>query len=396
MLDEIHDIEPHKILIVDDEPDLQVLIRQRFRRSIRSGEFEFFFALNGLEALQQLREHSDIEVVLTDINMPQMDGLTLLNELKTLNNSGHCAKAVVVSAYGDLDNIRTAMNRGAFDFLMKPIDFGDVEITINKTLEYVAQGRESRRAEEYRIARNVAETNYSQLKELEKLRDSLTHMIVHDLRTPLTAVLGGLHTVPALGDLTPLQQEFLEIATLSSETLLGMINDLLSISKMESGALKIIRREVQVHELARRAVEQVRFLARGKEIDLQHELTEELPVLHAEEEMLSRVLVNLIGNAIKFTPEEGQVWLGVQHDVQKNEMVFTIKDTGQGIPAEEFERIFDKFGQVDGGTGTRTSTGLGLTFCKMAVEAHGGHIWVESTLGEGSAFFFTIPLQELS
>ena len=120
-----------KILVVDDEPDLEVLINQKFRRKIRKNIFEFFFARNGLEALDQLKINEDIDMILTDINMPQMDGLTLLEELLKLPV---LVKAVVVSAYGDMDNIRTAMNRGAFDFLTKPIDLSDLELTIDKTL----------------------------------------------------------------------------------------------------------------------------------------------------------------------------------------------------------------------------------------------------------------------
>ncbi|HRI48041.1 MAG TPA: response regulator, partial [Ignavibacteriaceae bacterium] len=122
-----------KLMVVDDEPDLETLIRQRFRRQIRDESFEFVFAHNGLEALARLIEHPDIGIILTDINMPEMDGLTLLSKIAELNNPA--LKTVVVSAYGDMENIRTAMNRGAFDFITKPIDFGDLEITINKTLQ---------------------------------------------------------------------------------------------------------------------------------------------------------------------------------------------------------------------------------------------------------------------
>lgn len=122
-----------KLMVVDDEPDLETLIRQRFRRQIRNESFEFVFAHNGLEALERLIEHPDIGIILTDINMPEMDGLTLLSKIGELNNPA--LKTVVVSAYGDMENIRTAMNRGAFDFITKPIDFGDLEITINKTLQ---------------------------------------------------------------------------------------------------------------------------------------------------------------------------------------------------------------------------------------------------------------------
>ncbi len=120
-----------KILVVDDEPDLEPLIRQRFRKRIRAEEFEFHFAANGIQALDTLGAHPSIDIVLTDINMPQMDGLTLLGHLAELDR---LLKSVVISAYGDMDNIRTAMNRGAFDFLTKPIDFNDLEITIDKTI----------------------------------------------------------------------------------------------------------------------------------------------------------------------------------------------------------------------------------------------------------------------
>jgi len=124
-----------KILVVDDEEDLKILIRQKFRQKIRKNEYEFIFADNGKHALEQLREHKDVDLVLSDINMPIMDGLTLLTKIKEQNS---LLKSIMVSAYGDMENIRTAMNRGAFDFITKPIDFKDLEITIEKTIEYVA------------------------------------------------------------------------------------------------------------------------------------------------------------------------------------------------------------------------------------------------------------------
>jgi len=122
-------------MVVDDEVDLEPLIRQKFRRQIRDGIYDFVFAHNGLEALTRLIEYPEIGIILSDINMPEMDGLTLLMKLKELKNPG--LKTVIVSAYGDMENIRTAMNRGAFDFLTKPISFEDLEITINKTMEEI-------------------------------------------------------------------------------------------------------------------------------------------------------------------------------------------------------------------------------------------------------------------
>ncbi|MEI7895409.1 MAG: SpoIIE family protein phosphatase [bacterium] len=130
-----------KIMVVDDEVDLEPLIRQKFRRQVRDGVYDFVFAHNGLEALTKLIEYPEIGIILSDINMPEMDGLTLLMKLKELKNPG--LKTVIVSAYGDMENIRTAMNRGAFDFLTKPISFDDLEITINKTMDEIMQLRHS-------------------------------------------------------------------------------------------------------------------------------------------------------------------------------------------------------------------------------------------------------------
>lgn len=129
-----------KILVVDDETDMEPMIRQKFRRHIRDNTFDFEFASNGLEALEKITEFPEIGIVLSDINMPEMDGLTLLNKLKELKNPG--LKTVMVSAYGDMDNIRTAMNRGAFDFITKPVNFNDLEITINKTLGEIRSVRQ--------------------------------------------------------------------------------------------------------------------------------------------------------------------------------------------------------------------------------------------------------------
>ena len=124
------EVRPVRILVVDDEPDLELLIRQKFRKRIRAQELDFSFAGDGVEALKHLQNGSEIDIVLTDINMPRMDGLSLLGKIQELDN---VLKVVIVSAYGDMDNIRTAMNRGAFDFITKPINFDDLEITIRKT-----------------------------------------------------------------------------------------------------------------------------------------------------------------------------------------------------------------------------------------------------------------------
>jgi class 3 adenylate cyclase len=132
-----------KILVADDEVDLEMLIKQKFRQKIREQEYEFVFAVNGNDALQKIQLHPDIDIVLSDINMPEMDGLTLLSRL---GESSPLIKSVIVSAYGDMENIRTAMNRGAFDFITKPINFEDLSVTMEKTIRHCVQMRETLKA----------------------------------------------------------------------------------------------------------------------------------------------------------------------------------------------------------------------------------------------------------
>lgn len=146
-----------KILVVDDEVDLEMLIKQKFRQKIRERQYEFIFAMNGIEALEKLALHADVDVMLCDINMPEMDGLTLLVKLKEISP---VVKAVMVSAYGDMENIRSAMNRGAFDFVCKPVNFEDLELTIEKTIQYVKRIKETLQAiKENNILRMYVDEN---------------------------------------------------------------------------------------------------------------------------------------------------------------------------------------------------------------------------------------------
>ncbi|TLV03027.1 adenylate/guanylate cyclase domain-containing protein [Dyadobacter luticola] len=160
-----------KILVVDDEADLQLLIKQKFRRQIREQEYEFLFAENGVKALEVIDQHPDVDMVLSDINMPEMDGLTLLVRIGELSP---ILKSVIVSAYGDMDNIRSAMNRGAYDFLTKPIDFKDLEVTMEKTLHYVAQLKETVKAvRENDILRMYVDSSVLQFMTQEAFEQSL-------------------------------------------------------------------------------------------------------------------------------------------------------------------------------------------------------------------------------
>ncbi len=160
-----------KILVADDEADLEALIRQKFRKQIREEKYEFVFAANGRDALDKIQDHPDISLVLSDINMPEMDGLTLLSNL---TESNPIMKTIMVSAYGDMDNIRSAMNRGAFDFVCKPVNFEDLEITIEKTLKHVLQVQETLQAiKENNILRMYVDENVLKFMGSRAFEDSL-------------------------------------------------------------------------------------------------------------------------------------------------------------------------------------------------------------------------------
>lgn len=229
------------------------------------------------------------------------------------------------------------------------------------------------------------------LQALGEMRDDLTHLIVHDLRTPLTSVLSGIKTLEVAGELSETQRELLTMAIRGGETLLGMINDLLDVSKMEGGSLPLTRTPTAPAALVEHACEQVRALAEERDLDLLVDVSPELPSVDVDQDLMIRTLVNLVGNACKYTPGGGSITVRASVDGSRHVM-FEVTDTGVGIPEEAQERIFEKFGQVeDRRAGQRASTGLGLTLCKLAVEAHGGRIWVRSAPGEGSTFGFTVP-----
>jgi adenylate cyclase len=160
-----------KILVADDEADLETLIRQKFRQKIREQQYEFVFAINGKDALEKMLANPDVAIVLSDINMPEMDGLTLLTRL---NETSPLTKTVMVSAYGDMDNIRTAMNRGAFDFVTKPVNFDDLELTMQKTIKHVAQMKQTLQAiKENNILRMYVDENVLQFMGTKEYENSL-------------------------------------------------------------------------------------------------------------------------------------------------------------------------------------------------------------------------------
>lgn len=342
---------------------------------------------SGTAALEMLREQA-FDAVLCDITMPDMDGFQVLEQIM----SDPVLKeipVIMVSGFGEMTGIVACIELGAADYIHKPADPALLRARVDSCL---ARKRWAQQEVDLRLE---LESRYQRLQELEQLRDSLSHMLIHDLRTPLTSFLTGLQTVEYLGELTTEQNECLQLSIDGGETLLGMINDLLDVSKLESGSLTLSRELIVGPELSARSLQHVAALAREKNLDLVLQIPEDLPTFTGDREKLSRTLVNLMGNAVKFTPRDGRIQLGIsfaERPGRTPSLVFSVADSGEGIPREAFERVFEKFGQVaNRSSGLQASTGLGLTFCKMVVEAHGGRIWIESEVGQGSNFLFAIP-----
>ncbi len=375
--------QPGHILIVDDDRMQRMLLTRTITQQGHSVEA----VESGASALEKLREQA-FDAVLCDITMPDMDGFQVLEQIMNDPDLKEIP-VIMVSGFGEMTGIVACIELGAADYIHKPADPALLRARVDSCL---ARKRWAQQEVDLRLE---LENRYQRLQELEQLRDSLSHMLIHDLRTPLTSFLTGLQTVECLGELTAEQNECLQLSIDGGETLLGMINDLLDVSKLESGSLTLSRELIIGPELSQRSLQHVAALAKEKNLDLVLQIPEDLPTFTGDKEKLSRTLVNLMGNAVKFTPRDGHIQLGISFEERPgrtSSLVFSVADSGEGIPREAFERIFEKFGQVENRSGgLQASTGLGLTFCKMVVEAHGGRIWIESELGQGSNFLFAIP-----
>ncbi|MEI6913575.1 MAG: HAMP domain-containing sensor histidine kinase [Armatimonadota bacterium] len=229
------------------------------------------------------------------------------------------------------------------------------------------------------------------LQRQTKAREDLAHMLVHDLRTPLTGIITSLQTLQygVVGDLEPEQMEMVDIAVGDGHKLLEMVNQILDVSKLEAGEMPLHLQEVEMHEVADSAFRVAQPIAEDRGINLNQECNGLRANL--DPELMRRVLVNLIGNALKFTPKGGDVTVFTQ-PADNGQAHLVVRDTGKGIPQRDLKRIFEKYAQSQGGEKVGPSTGLGLTFCRLAVEAHGGSIWAESELGKGTDIHITLPL----
>ncbi len=356
------------LLIVDDAPaNLELLAgllrRAGFRvRPVPSGEL----------ALQAAR-HELPDLILLDINMPGMNGYEVCVRLKA-DSALQAVPVIFLSALDDvLDKVK-AFSVGGVDYVSKPFQFEEVEARVRTHLAL--------RRQECQLQESLA-----QLKELETQRDGLVHMIVHDLRSPLSSILMFLDLLRDGAPMEPSQMAVLVRATGESATQMkALITQILDVSRLEAGQMPLKLEPHDLTQTLRTTLESLTALAGKRQVHLQAPETTLFPF---DEDLMSRVMANLLSNAIKFTPPTGEVRVAITHQAECVRV--TVTDTGAGIAPEHHQKIFEKFGQAESGH-KQVGTGLGLTFCRLAVAAHGGKIGLESQPGCGSTFWFTLPL----
>lgn len=376
-----------KILIVDDE---EKNIRL-FKAMLMSEKYQTLEAISGEQALKIVIAVNP-DLILLDVMMPGINGFDVCRKLKQAAET-KIIPIVMVTALSEKEHRIKALEAGADDFLSKPVDRSELAVRVKSLLRIKAYHDEL-----WASNREIAEQN-EKLRELEKIKEGLTHMIVHDLNNPLSSIMASL-------DLILLKELALAQNHLGSMTacldycrdLKDMILSLLEIHKLEEGKLKLDMEPTDITELIAAVMQQFEFKAREYHVILSANGSEEPYTVAVDRGLMRRVIANLLSNAIRHTPAGGSVevktdWLSANESIR-----LRVIDTGNGLAPKYHQKVFDKFEQVrlkrEGVT--VGSSGLGLAFCKIAVEAHGGKIWVESEgEGKGATFQFSLPVKPL-
>jgi two-component system, sensor histidine kinase and response regulator len=349
------------ILLVDDMPP----VLEALAALLETEGCNIMTANDGLEALDSIAQ-SPPDVILLDVMMPRMDGFEVAKRLKADKRWRHIPIVLVTALDSTADLVR-ALEAGADEFLSKPVNGVELRARVRSML---------------RIKRQ-----YDELEASLRLREDLANMVAHDMRTPLTIILGSTEDLAHAETLPPDQRATFEALRTQAKRLNAYLMDLLLSAKMEAGELSLNLATLDVCELAREAESNYRQLValRGRSLAL--DLPAEACQANLDSRLFSRVLDNLLSNALKFSPPGGAIALQVVLDSADAERLWVrVKDQGPGIPPEHRQGIFDKFQIVDLKQQGLTQIGLGLAFSKLVVEAHGGRIFVEENSPQGAVF----------
>jgi signal transduction histidine kinase len=371
------------ILIVDDEEANVRLIKA----ILASESYNLIGASSGLEALSMLAtNHPDL--ILLDVMMPEMDGFETCRKIKRDKNT-RIIPVLMVTALSEKEHRLKALDCGADDFLSKPVDKTELKIRVKSLLRIKEYHNELIKKYDEIKKKNVL------LQELEKFKDGLLHMIVHDLKNPLFAISGNIELL--LLD----KENFSETQNIAAQNCLSschdlneMVQQLLDINKMENKKLQLKKEMTDLVPLIEDTLIRLQKRAEEKQISIHFLNANGISTIPMDSRLIKRVISNLVDNGIRHTPKGGRMEVASELEKSKRNLCVSVRDTGAGVDPAFHQKIFNKFEQVDlKNRGVSVGTaGLGLAFCKLAVEAHGGQIWIESEgEGKGSTFRFTIP-----
>ncbi len=317
------------------------------------------------------------EVILLDVSMPEMNGFEVCAQLKQMESVRDVPVIFLTALTDTADKVR-AFAAGGADYITKPFQ---VEEVLARVDAHVALGR----------SRALLQTSFDRLRAMERLRDDMVHMIVHDIRSPLGALMMLLdHVLEDAGaSMGERSAESLQTAVHAATSVNGLVNDLLDVSRLEENKLPLDLRTVDVLQICRDAIDLIRPLDRSRHLEL---ATADPVETRCDRKLVQRVVENLVGNAIKHTPAAGHIWVGIS---RAGSMVrVEVRDDGRGVPPAARQKIFDRYTALAARSDDKYhSAGLGLTFCRMAVEAHGGRIGVDGAEPQGSLFWFELPAQ---
>lgn len=381
--------DSNKILIVDDEADIALILKLH----LEDAGYQTAWANEGSLALSMLAEE-EYAAMLLDVKMPGMTGMEVLEKIQETDKK---LAVIMMTAHGSESFAVECMKAGALDYFVKPFDMSDIL---------------------QRLARAITFHNAVVHKErLEREKDDFVSMLSHDMKNPLAAVIGSIDIIREgrLGPVNSEQVEYLQAAIESCNEVVAMIDNLLDIHRFEAGCMQMHLRVVNPQDLIRSATQRFLVLAGHEQIHLSIESEKDLPFIVVDSNAFTRIIGNLLGNSIKFTSSGGFIsvrcrtyfvddlaTLNIPEYAHppalfgkfKKYFCLSVKDNGPGIPPEEHSRIFNRFVQSTKNTKIKVGSGLGLAFCKMAIESFGGIIWVDSTEGEGSEFIFLLPGHE--
>ncbi|MEM7384616.1 MAG: response regulator [Verrucomicrobiota bacterium] len=360
--------EPATVLVVDDEDSNLHLMEV----ILSTYGYDVNLAKTGQAALDVVPEIRP-DVILLDVMMPGMDGMEVCRRLKEDPDTRHIP-IIIVSALTDRTNHIRGIDAGANDFITKPVDGRNVSLRVRNAI------RTKKLHDRMRL-------QVEELRRLEEAKEGMTRMVVHDMRSPLLGLSGNLELALLQTKETPEVHNFLQTAHGQTHRLVEMVNSLLDVSRMEKNTLPLSIKSVNPETLAEGAVSQLGSLTKGRKIILSSQLD---PAYRhpCDPELMQRVLQNLIGNAIKYGARQ-EAHIEVRFRADRGGLTTEVADNGPGIPAADLEPIFDPFNQ--GSQKAAHSSGLGLTFCKLAIEAHGGTIAIKSPPGEGTTVVCGLP-----